>query len=111
MWSNTQFWDELAIQSYRTILKKSPKNPLVHKNLGLAYMRMNRLNKAARSFQRAIKNNKAYVEAYYHLGTCYERLGKKVEAIRAFNNYNKHIKKGQINDSSVVSQIIKKLKN
>lgn len=110
MLDNTQFWDELAIQSYKSILKTNANNPLVHKNLGLAYARTGKLNKAARSLQRAVKADKNYLEAYYHLGTIYEKMGKKVEAIRAFSNYHKRaslIKKG----SPVVGDILEKLKD
>lgn len=109
MYDNTAFWDDLAIQAYKTILKTNKGNPLVHKNLGLAYARTGRLNKAARSLQRAIKADKNYLEAYYHLGSIYEQMGKKVEAIRAFNNYHKRacvIKK----ESPVVNGILENLK-
>ncbi len=90
MFSNGRFWDELAIQSYREILKNKPDSALVHSNLGLAYVRIGRLNKAVRSFQRAIKCDKTFAEAHYHLGRAYQDLGKTTEAIRAFKNYSKH---------------------
>ena len=89
MFSNTKFWDDLAIQSYKTLLKHQPDNALLHNNLGLAYVRIKRPNKAIRSFQRAIKYNKDYLDAYYHLGTLYKNLDRAVESKRCFNNYTR----------------------
>lgn len=109
MLEKCKFWDELAVESYKVILKSKPNNALVHKNLGLAYLRLKKENKAIRSFQRAIKNNKKHAETYYHLGSAYQRVGKRTEAIRAFANYNKlmKLKKEQ---RPVVDALIQKLK-
>jgi predicted Zn-dependent protease len=106
---NRQFWDELAIQSYLTILKKKPTESMIHNNLGLAYVRINRCNKAVRSFQRAIKHDKNFSEAYYHMGTTLQKLGKRKEAIRAFNNYSKYARCGD-RSSRVVSDLVDELK-
>jgi tetratricopeptide (TPR) repeat protein len=111
--NNTHFWDELAIESYNTILKQFPKNPqkpLIYKNLGLAYTRVNRLNKALRAFQKAIKEHKEFAEAYYHLATVYQMMGKKVEAVRCFTNYRKFSKK-EDSESDVVSKLLDQLKS
>ncbi len=109
MFSNRAFWDELAVQSYKSILKEKPDSALIHKNLGLAYVRMGRLNKAVRSFQRAVKNDKSYSEAYYHLGTTLQKMGKAKEALRAFANYTKHA--GELDKKmGVVSDIVDQLR-
>lgn len=110
MLENTQFWDELAVQSYKTILKSNPDNALVHKNLGLAYARQGKINKAARAMQKAIKADKECLEAYYHLGTFYRELGKETEAKRAFNNYNKRAAAFN-HESAVVSGLLNSLKS
>ena len=107
--SNTRFWDDLAIQSYKDLLKKDPSNPLIHKNLGLAYVRIKKDNKAIRSFQRAIKAKKDYAEAYYHLGTLYQSMGKKAEAIRCYNNYHK-FEKITRQHCGVVDELVDQLK-
>lgn len=99
--TNTRFWDELAVQCYRNLLKQDSSNALLHNNLAIAYVRLGRLNKAVRSFQRAIKHQKDYAEAYYHLGMLYRQLEKRVEAIRCFNNYHKHMKKARKHDPLV----------
>jgi tetratricopeptide (TPR) repeat protein len=109
MLHNSEFWDELAIQSYKAILKSKPNDALVHKNLGLAYMRVGKINKAARSFQRAIKANKEFVEAYYHLGTAQQALGRTTEAIRAFKKY-KQLTQDLKGSAPVVTELLEQLK-
>ena len=109
MFSNRQFWDELAVQSYKAILKERPSSPLVHKNLGLAYVRMGKFNKAVRSFQRAVKCDKDFAEVYYHMGSTLQKMGKRKEAIRAFNNYGKYAD-NRDKLSGVVPDIIDRLR-
>ena len=108
MFSNRDFWDDLAIQSYRAILKKKPDSSLVHHNLGLAYIRVNKLNKAIRSFQRALKYDKTRPETYYHLGTTFRIVGKQKEAMRCFANYTK-LSKGKKEISTVVPDLMENL--
>ncbi len=103
--TDTRFWDELAVQCYKDLLKHDPSNALIHNNLGIAYVRMDKLTKAVGCFQRAIKCKKNYSEAYYHLGTLYERLGKKAEAIRCFNLYHKTGTKATKHDTLVEDRI------
>ena len=89
MYQDTTFWDELAIKSYKTILKKNPNSPLIYNNLALAYARTNRENKAIRALQKAIKQDKTYTDAYYHLGNLYKKHDKIKEANSCFKNYDK----------------------
>ena len=89
MYGNTRFWDELAIQSYRTILKSKPNSALIHNNLGLAYVRIGKLNKAIRSFQRAIKCDPQYLDAHYHLGATCQKVGDLKGAARHLSRYKK----------------------
>lgn len=89
---STQFWDNLVIKSYKIILKRKKESSLIHKNLGLAYVRIGKDKKAIRSFQRSIKYDKKCAESYYHLGMTYRRLGKIEDALRCFTNYSKLLK-------------------
>ncbi len=89
MKTETEFWDELAVQSYKKLLKSKPNAAFLHKNLALAYIRQDKENKAIRSLQRAIKHDKEYLEAYYHLGTLYSQQDKPKEARVCFKKYNK----------------------
>lgn len=106
---NTRFWDEMAIQSFQTILKQNPNQPKIHCHLGLAYIRVQKSSKAIRSFLRAIKCDKKYADAYYHLGKTYLAENKDIEAYRCFKNYTKLMndKPGQANE--VVQSLIEEL--
>ena len=109
MLHNNEFWDELAIQSYKAILKHKPDSAIVHKNLGLAYMRTGRVNKAARSFQRAVKSDSSFTEAYYHLGVAQRAMGRTKEAIRALNKY-KTLTQELKQQTPVVSELLEEMR-
>ncbi len=110
MLHNSEFWDDLAIESYRAILKTKPDSAIVHKNLGLAYMRRGRDNKAVRSFQRAVKCDVNFAEAYYHLGTACNRLGRSKEAVRSLKHYKRLMDEAK-GTSPVVSDLLEQLKS
>lgn len=103
--TNRLFWDELAIQAYKDILKKNPQCALAHMNLGIAYARVGRSNKGIRSLQKALKIDKSLVDAYYHLGCLYQESGKTVEALRCFKNYERRHSQKQ-RKSQVVPTLI-----
>jgi tetratricopeptide (TPR) repeat protein len=92
MFQDKYFWDQLAIQSYKSLIKKTPDAAFLHQNLALAYVRINKENKAIRSLQRAIKINKNNPDAYYHLGTLYYKEEKFKQAATCFKHYNKLMK-------------------
>lgn len=106
---NTRFWDEMAIQSFQAILKEKPNQPKVHCDLGLAFIRVGKVNKAIRSFIRAIKIDKDFADAYYHLGKAYLSEHKEVEACRCFKNYTKLKAQSKEDAGEVVSNLIEEI--
>jgi len=106
MASSNNFWDELAIQSYKTLLKKNPNNAKIHNNLGLAYQRTGQTRRAIRAFRKAIRCDASFAEAHYHLGTTYQKSGSVAQAIRCFMQYNKITK----SSSFVVDDLLNELK-
>ena len=54
---------------------------MVNSNMGLIYMRTNRLQEAEAAFLREIKINPAYEHAYFNLGINYFKMGKASEAV------------------------------
>jgi len=101
------FWDNLAIQSYKTLIKKNPNNAKIHNNLGLAYLRVGQTARAIRAFRKATRIDSDYAEAYYHLGTTYQKCGSINQARRSFIKYNKAI--GE-ETSFVVNDLLEELK-
>ncbi len=106
MQHNQAFWDQMAIDAYRSILRQKPNSPIAHFNLGLAYMRTQRTNKAIRSFLRAVKCDKSSPTPYYHLGKAYLQEGKMQEALRYFKHYQRATDKNQLSESKVVTDLI-----
>lgn len=103
--TNTHFWDQLAIKSYRSILKAKPGSALIHNNLGLAYVRVGNLAQAARSFRKAIRCDREYADPHYHLGTTEELMGNPDKALKHFKEFRRLTQE----DPEVVEQILKRL--
>ena len=108
MQASTQFWDQLAIESYKAILKKKPECALVHKHLGIVFMRIGRLNKAIRSFQRAAKYKNDDPEVYYLLSSSYQQCEKNEEAIRCAKKYL-NLSKAQKNRPLGIDHLLSKI--
>jgi tetratricopeptide (TPR) repeat protein len=108
MFSNTLFWDKLAIKCYRKLMKQSPNIPLIFNNLGLAYLRVNKHKQAVKYFRKAISLEKSYLDPYYHLGKLFQRLGQKKQALYYLKKYEElHTKaKGQ---PQIVAELVNKL--
>ena len=70
-----------AVAVYEDILKLDIKNPLINFNLGVIYSRLNRLDEALVEFDKVIKSNPDYVEAYMAMAILYEIKGEKDSAI------------------------------
>jgi predicted Zn-dependent protease len=109
MKSDTRFWDELAVLSYKALLKKKPHDAFIHMSLALAYARLGRENKTIRFLLRAVKYDKNYAEAYYHLGVFYKRAGKDAEALRSFKKYRKILQQDGL-EGDVVAEMVDKIK-
>lgn len=78
-------------------------------NLGLFAIKSGQYDKAIERFNRVVKINPDYLEAYLYLADCYEQVGNKKEAIFALEKY-----KNAVNDITVQNEIenyINKLKN
>ena len=75
-----------AIDAFR---QGSPSDPVMWNKTGIAYHQMMQLDNAKKSYERAIKLKKDYVEAINNLGTVYYA---KKSYRRAVNYYKKALK-------------------
>lgn len=72
-----------GIQLLLSVVKTDPKNLNANMNLGLFSMKSGQFNKAVNRFKTVIEV-KETPEAYFYLGTSYENLGAKQDAIIAY---------------------------
>lgn len=76
---------EDAIKVYEDLLKVDPRNAPAEHNIGYTYLfKLNDPGKAVPYFTNAILNDQKLVNAYYHRGYAYEKLGKNDLAIKDY---------------------------
>jgi len=73
-----------GIALLREVVEKDPKNFRANMNLGKFAVQSGQFDKAIIRFNTIINEIKATPDAYFYLGTAYESLGKKTEAIDAY---------------------------
>jgi tetratricopeptide (TPR) repeat protein len=86
---DTGFWDDLAVRSYKYLLKNNPNSPLIHHNLGLVYQRLKNEDLAIRHFKKALKADVNHLDAYYHLGKLLIRTKRGKKARKYLEHYEK----------------------
>jgi tetratricopeptide (TPR) repeat protein len=82
-----------SIDYYRAAIKTADSS-ILHNKVGMCLLQLRRDSEAKKEFQRAIKEDKKYAEAYNNLGALYYNLRKYGSAIK---EYKKAIK---LNDES-----------
>ena len=73
-----------AIQFFDTCISMDYTNTLAYREKAIAEYDLGKYTDALKTLQLALVVKKTYDEAYYWMGRCFEKLGKKEEAI---NNY------------------------
>ena len=81
---------KLALEEFQNAIKQDPKNPYVHKGLGLAYATLKRFDDAVDAFRKALVLNPYYTDVRNDLGMALVLAGKrqegKAEFLNAFND-------------------------
>lgn len=98
-----------AMNAYGRAAELRPGSAEPHTGKGWCFLDMDRPYLALAAFERAVKANDRYVEAYYGLAESYRALGKKAEAIQAFEQYLARAPAGS-RDRRVAEQTLKRLK-
>ncbi len=81
---------EEAVSFYRRAAESLPRNPSLHYNLAIAYLRTKQYPLAAEAFKKAVQLNSKDKESYYNLGVLYENhLGNKKQALFYYGRYLK----------------------
>jgi protein O-mannosyl-transferase len=74
--------DEITL--WGDVTKKSASNARGHYNLGLAYVRKNRMEEAPQAFQSVLRLDSSHAKAYMNLALIYDRQNRPEEAMKAF---------------------------
>ena len=77
----------------KSLIKKFPKEIIIHNLLGAVYLEMKKLDLARKSFEKALEINPRYSEAYNNLGIIFQKKGKNKNAI---SSYKKAIENNQV---------------
>ena len=70
-------------------MQHCPASALAHFNRGVALDHLERLDEAARSYERSLALDPSLADAHYNLGRLREQLGDKRGALRHFNAYRR----------------------
>jgi tetratricopeptide (TPR) repeat protein len=104
-----------AIKTYETFLRKAGKERLYRvlatEGLAYAYEGKKEYEKAAEAYERMLGTGEGLqvASAYLGKGRCYERLGKKKEALESYRAFLKVAPKAMM--ANVVSEKISQLEN
>jgi tetratricopeptide (TPR) repeat protein len=72
------------LQKLLEFYKSEPNDPFLKYALATEYIAINDFDTALIYFEDLILNHKDYVGTYYHLGKLYEKLNRKDDAIRIY---------------------------
>ena len=76
-----------ALSEYQISLNYDFKQPVVHYNIGLAYYSLMLFGEAIVAYEKAIKLQPGFAEAWYNLSLALYRLGKTEDAYTANEKY------------------------
>ncbi|MDZ4666472.1 MAG: tetratricopeptide repeat protein [bacterium] len=98
-----------GVQTLKDITRRDSNNIEANYTLGMLSMRSNQIDKAAARFETLVRIQPMNPEFHYYLGEAYSELGRKNEAIKAFETF-----KGLVPDEEAKKNIeitINNLKN
>jgi len=77
-----------AIKLYKLSIKYKPDFGYAHYNIGCAYVKLGKLEKAKSSFLKAIEHKNDLTNAYYNLAFVYKKLNNKKKSEEYLKIYN-----------------------
>ena len=78
-----------AVRLYHLALERTPDDPLVHFNLGVALEDLRGPGPAASHYTRALALDPEFADAHWNLAGLYEQLGQRADALRHYSAYKK----------------------
>lgn len=71
--------DNLAIKQYKQALSINPEEPMAHNNIGVIYLKENKLTEAEKEFKKELIVNPGYDKALDNLTKLYHQENKVLE--------------------------------
>ena len=72
------------LQKLLEFIQNEPEDPFLKYALATEYLRVNDTDKALSYYEDLMLNHPKYVGTYYHSGKLYEALGRKDDALKAY---------------------------
>ena len=82
LYSNDQIHE--ALDTVEILIKDYPNEALLFNISGACYQAIGQLNKAVKSFEKAVTFKPDYAEAHYNLGVVFKKLGQLDNAIKCY---------------------------
>src|SRR5690606_13389494 len=73
-------------QQLTDFLNENPNDPFLNYALATEHLKLGNSQDALGYYEKLVDNHRDYVGTYYHLGKLYETLGRKYDAIAAYEN-------------------------
>jgi cytochrome c-type biogenesis protein CcmH/NrfG len=99
-----------TITTFNEAIRRDPTNPILHLELGIAYISTKQYPNAIIQFQQAIALKSNYVNAYYNLANAYTLNDDNTSAIEALEHAQSLVDI-QSDDYSIISKELEKLRN
>jgi tetratricopeptide (TPR) repeat protein len=78
---------ERAVQEYQKSIAVNPRVPIVHVNLGHAYLDWGKTGESSAAFEQALRLEPDHAKAHYGLALSHKSLGKYESALEHFTRY------------------------
>jgi tetratricopeptide (TPR) repeat protein len=73
--------EALAADFFTKALKRKPKDPAIHHNLGSALMAMSQMEEALQHFRKALDQKPGQIDTLCLIGACYNRMSRAEEGL------------------------------
>lgn len=80
--------EEMALMIYQKLIENSPDYVKSYEHKASLLMKQKRFTEAAKVLNELLKNNQEHYDALAGIGVCFEKLGRKTDAIRYYRKFS-----------------------
>ncbi len=78
---------DMALMIYQKLIENSPEYIKAYDHKSSLLMKMNRYKEASNILSQIMKKDSNYYKAYFGIGVCFDKLGKKADAQRYYRKF------------------------